>query len=107
MTGLDKRTMERFSLEIPAYMQAADDSDGETKEYLTSDICSGGALFQTDQPMAVGTEVDVELVLPMDKLREIKSDRVHIRVSGAVIRTDARGMAVCFDKKYKILPLKP
>ena len=43
--------------------------------------------------------------LPLDKLREIKGNRVHIKVSGLVVRANEKGMGICFDEKYEINPL--
>jgi hypothetical protein len=106
MAAIDKRKMERFSLEIPTYLQVAVEQESESRELVTRDVCAGGALFHTDQPLPVGTEIKVDLVLSISELKKIKADKVLIKVDGVVIRTDEKGMAVCFDKKYKITPLK-
>jgi hypothetical protein len=47
-----------------------------------------------------------ELVMPLDRLKTVEADRVLVKISGAVIRADEKGMAVCFDKKYTITPVK-
>ena len=75
-------------------------------EFVTSDVCSGGAFFHTDQSMPVGTEVTVDLVISTDQLKRLDADRVLIKTAGAVVRTDEEGMAICFEKKYVITPLK-
>lgn len=106
MNGIDKRKVERFPLELPAFLKVGDESEGETVEFVTSDVCSGGAFFPTDKPIPVGTEVKVDLVIPIDQLKKIEADKVLITVAGSVIRTEKRGMAVCFDNKYKIMPIR-
>jgi hypothetical protein len=104
MTGLNKRKQERFDLELPAILKLAEE-ESEQIEVITKDVCSGGALFHTDQPIDIGTEVSVELAMPIAQLKQVKADRVLIRVAGAVIRTDQNGIAVCFEKKYTVTPV--
>ncbi len=106
MSMLDKRTMERFDLEIAAHIQAGAEDESESIDVVTKDVCSGGAFFQTDTPLAIGTGVKVDLVMPISELKKMDADSVFVRVSGEVIRSDQEGMAVCFGKKYKITPLK-
>jgi hypothetical protein len=59
LASMNKRKQERFDLAISAFVKLADEQADEPIEVITRDICSGGALFHTDQPMDVGTEVNV------------------------------------------------
>ena len=105
MKYTEKRKMERFDLELPALLSMMDES-GNTRafEFMIRDICAGGAFFKTDNPLSVGTEVKMDLILPLDKFKTGKNNRSRIDVSGYVIRTQSQGMAVRFDKKYSISP---
>jgi len=97
--------MERFSLELPARLAwTGKDKKHESIEQLTSNICAGGAFFKTQKPPSIGTELKINITLPLKKFKNIKSKKSYISVSGSVIRMDQQGMAICFDKKYKILP---
>ena len=101
--GANKRRMERFDLELPARVTKAKEGQGdENLDLLTSDICAGGAFFQTDQPLPLGTEVKIDLVLPLDELKKIEGKKALIKVSGAVIRITGDGMAICFEEGFKI-----
>ena len=105
LTRFEKRKMERFSLKVPARFIWTDTvSKQEALELITSNICSGGAFFKTEKPLSVGTDVKIEIILPMIKSKNVKSNRASIYVSGSVIRSDQQGMAVCFEKKYHISP---
>jgi hypothetical protein len=106
MNGPENREMERYSLEIPAHVELANEQGEERLEYVTQDVCSGGAFFHTDQPMPIGTKLKVDLVVPIDQLKKIESDRVLIKVNGDVVRIGEKGMAVRFKKKFTITPLK-
>lgn len=105
MAQLEKRQMERFSLELPALLSIVDESEKQrAAEFIISNICSGGAFFKTKKPLSVGTDVKMDLILPLEKFNKIGGKKSRVDVSGSVIRTDSRGMAVCFDKRYKISP---
>jgi hypothetical protein len=102
---IEKREMERFDLELPALLSMMDESGNQRAvEFMISNICAGGAFFKTDEPLSIGTEVKMDLILPLDKFKKFGRKRSHVDVSGSVIRTDEQGMAVCFDKKYRIMP---
>ncbi len=107
MPEFGKRKLERFSLKLPARIVVNDNGNGAENgslDAITSDISAGGAFFYTDTPLPVGTQMQVDLVLPLDELKKVKGKKAKIRVKGAVIRTGKQGMAICFDKKYRITP---
>jgi hypothetical protein len=98
--------MERFALELRASISPTDKNKEQEKlEILTSNVCAGGAFFRTEQPLPVGTEVKIELVLHGDKFRKGKCEHALIKLSGSVIRTEREGMAIRFGNDYEILPL--
>jgi hypothetical protein len=105
----EKRKLERFDLRLPAKIEPVRENDeGEILTLMTSDICAGGAFFHTSAPLPEGTEVRIDLVLPLLKLKEVAEDYDHayIKVIGKVLRAEPRGMAICFNKGYKIRPHK-
>ena len=105
MNFIEKREMERFDLELPALLSMMDESGNQRAvEFMISNICSGGAFFKTDEPLSVGTEMKMDLILPLNRFNKTGGKRSHVDVSGSVIRTEKQGMAVCFDKKYCIKP---
>ena len=108
----EKRVLERFDLKIPARIEVMapvqDHLDNEIPNLLTSDICSGGAYFHTGEPLPKGIEVKIDLMLPLDTLQKIKSEwkHAHIQVTGKVLRSESKGMAISFDKDYRMGPWK-
>ncbi|MBN2397781.1 MAG: PilZ domain-containing protein [Deltaproteobacteria bacterium] len=106
MPAFGKRKLERFSLKLPARISVdSKEKEAACLDAVTSDISAGGAFFHTDTPLPVGTRMDVDLILPLDELKKIEGKRAKITVKGAVIRTGEQGMAICFDKKYRISPM--
>lgn len=101
----EHRKMERFSLDLAGLLSINGKSDEGLRKLQTIDICAGGALFQITEPVPLGTEISVDLVLPLDRFKEIKTKRALIEVRGKVIREENNGMAVCFESRYKISPI--
>ena len=104
-----KRKLERFGLKAPAQIIPIDSNrEKSTFDLVTSNICAGGAFFYTSYSIPEGTQVDVAVVLPLDKLEILKdsSKQVHLKISGKVVRTEADGIAVRFDKNYRISQLE-
>ena len=63
----------RFELEIPGTIELL--TQGKERgilNLLTSNICSGGAYFHTTKPIPEGTQVKIDLVLPLDRLKRLK-----------------------------------
>ncbi|UCB49204.1 MAG: PilZ domain-containing protein [Deltaproteobacteria bacterium] len=105
----ERRKLQRFSLEIPARVEViSGEKQKGTIEVLTSDICAGGAYFKTPRPLPEGTQVKIDMVLPLEHLRKLSEEynRAYIKVSGTVLRTESSGMAVSFDEDYELGPYK-
>jgi hypothetical protein len=105
----EKRRLERFDLSVPARLEGLGRGrQGDIIHLQTSDICSGGAFFQTEQSLPEGTKVRIEIVLPLRGLKKFLAEYEHaqIQVTGTVVRNESRGMAVCFNKDYAIKPWK-
>jgi len=102
-----KRRLERFDLKMPAKIESmTSDQEEKILNLLTSNICSGGAFFHTTQPLPEGSQVKIDLVLPLDNLKKLKDDckQAYIEVTGRVLRSESEGMAILFDKDYLIRP---
>ena len=105
----ERRKLERFIIELPARIEVVRTHQEEALLTLfTKDISSGGAYFRTEKSLPVGTEVRVDLVLPLDKLKKFLSDRekVTVNVTGTVLRSEPQGMAIGFSEDYKFRPAK-
>ena len=102
----ENRLVERFPMEIPITVSALKENrKEEVFESITKDICSGGAFIKATQPLDMDIEVKLDLILPLDQLKKIKSKKVRIRVSGQVVRLTEDGIGICFDENYEISPV--
>ena len=105
----ERRRLGRFRLEIPAKVEVlSSELEREGRDLKTSNISSGGAFFHTKEPLPEGTEVKIDLILPLEKLKQLKNDhkQAYIKVSGKVLRSESKGMAISFDQNYVIRPLR-
>ena len=102
----NQRRIERFDLELPATIELLEADQEETVyNLLTKNVCSGGAYFHTLEPLPEGTQVKIDLVLPLDKLKKLKDEyrQAYIKVTGKVLRSESEGMAICFDDDFQII----
>jgi hypothetical protein len=102
----ERRRLERFDLHSPAKVQVVDEGGHEDViDAVTKDISSAGAFLISATPVAEGLTVDVEVVLSFETLHRITGGRgkVIVRVKGKVVRSDETGMAVAFDRKFRMI----
>ncbi len=102
----DKRKLERFKIQLLSHISVrGQDKDIKKIKLLTQDVCSGGAFFKTKKTLPVGTEVDLDLILKIDRFKEVAGKSALVNLSGKIIRTHQDGMAICFDDNFEISPL--
>jgi len=105
---MEKRSVERFDLEIETLLHVRNEAITDIPPVLFSrDISCAGVFLVTDNPLPIGTSLDLNLLLSTHELgNKPKDERINLSTSGRVIRTDEQGMAVEFDKLFKISQLK-
>jgi len=104
----ERRELERFKLKLPARIEMVSGKPEVGRDIInteTDNISSGGAFFHTLSPLPEGTQVKIDLLLNFQRLRIPKNRRPHINVRGNVLRSEATGMAIQLDKRYKIIPI--
>ncbi len=102
----DERNDRRYFIDLPATVSVKKMSlPQKSLELKTANISSGGAFFKTPCFLPVGTQVKIDLELAIDEVKKMKHTKALIEFSGVVIRTQEDGMAVSFNKDYKITPL--
>ena len=108
MLPMEKRKLERFNLEIPATVSITAAGAEKKLDMETRDVCSGGAYFRTEQNVPIGTEVQINLVLPLEKFKTLPDhcEKVLVNLSGKVLRIEPDGIGVCFDETYDIRPVE-
>jgi hypothetical protein len=105
----ERRKLERFKLRVPARIEVVTrrrDVEETTPalNLVTENICSGGAFFHTSSSLPEGTEVKIDMVLKLDRIRGLEGKGPLIRVRGRVLRAEPIGMAIRFGKRYNMVP---
>jgi Tfp pilus assembly protein PilZ len=105
---MEKRKVERFDLRIETMLHIQDEAGTDKPLVLFSrDISSDGVFLATDNPLSIGTKVDLNFLLSLDELHgNLKNKVVNISTSGRVIRSEQKGFAVEFEKISKVSQLK-
>ena len=108
MQPIEKRKLERFNLEIPVIVSITAVGAQKKLDMTTRDVCSGGAYFRTEQSVPIGTEMQINLVLPLEKFKMLPDhcEKVLVNLSGKVLRIESDGIGVCFDETYDIRPVQ-
>ena len=95
--------MKRFVITIPAFIESHTGPSAEiNRELLSRDVSSDGAFFLTHDPLDVGTRLMVSMVLKPQYIKSSKCRKARVSVGGMVLRKESKGMAVQFEKSYKI-----
>ena len=100
----DKRTFERFDLAVPAKIGVEGIDTGiEEMSLVTRDICAGGAFLHTKNPLPEGTRIKMNLVLSIEKLKQLLDSECEIQVEGTVVRSEDTGIAIRFEENYELV----
>ena len=102
----ERRKYERFDLRLPGKIEVATSGKQEVLDLVTSNVSAGGAFFHTAEPIPEGEGVKVRLVVGSERIREMTGGQGLIKVKGTVVRCSPIGMAICFNEKYQIVPLR-
>ena len=102
---MEKRKVERFDLNLEAFVLVAGESSRKKPSRLmTRDVSMNGAYLLTPEPLPIGTKVKVDVILSLGGLAPDETQKALIQASGLVLRTDSEGMAIRFDDNSKFLP---
>lgn len=106
----ENRKLERYSLHVPVVINTLDNKQERVDDIITRDISSGGVFIESDTlDLNPGREVHVEMVLTVEKVKELfkVSNKVILEVNGLITRATNHGIALKFTSGYSISPLLP
>jgi hypothetical protein len=97
----DRRKHKRFSMNLPAMIEVQLQGTSQIFAVESRNVSSGGGLFSANEHLALGTKVRIYITLPSYKLRELTGSESLLKLRGKVIRSNAAGWAISFDKHYQ------
>jgi hypothetical protein len=103
---IERRSLERFDLNLPAAISMTQWGGAcEPVRLISRDVSAAGAYFPCDAPMQERTPVKVIMTIPNPGATGRKIDGTQVMISGSVIRTDSRGMAIRFNSGFRMAPM--
>lgn len=81
----ERRTAQRYELSLPVLVCISQPKPPQFYTAHLRDISTTGIYFRADHSLAVGTELELTLSLPVEVTRGFK---VLVRASGKVVRLD-------------------
>lgn len=104
----ERRRVQRFDLRLPARVEDLSPLPDQAPVILdltTRDISAFGAYFPSSRSFKKGTRVKVDLILSPEKPKSFPVKQALIELIGTVLRQGPEGMAVDFEKRYRLSPL--
>ena len=102
---MNNRKAERFDLDLNVNIVVSQSIDHrDVIAAHTKNVSSEGAYLDVSIPLKEGTGVKLELFLTMERLLKLigENHKVKVKVEGEVVRSDSAGMAIKFNRRYKI-----
>jgi hypothetical protein len=116
----DKRTRERFSLNLQARISYRhSDNQLPVLDTVAANISAGGAFLRTSHPYPLAAKVKVEFLLSFDDVKRLKfilsveslknltGKNLWVSATAIVIRLEADGVGIIFDTDYQFTPMRP
>ena len=106
MSMIEQRKLERFPLQYDAsLLLSKGTTDLAVLQLQTENICAGGAYLKSGNPLPIGTDVDIELLMPLGELMNMPSKETCVKVAGTIIRSSEDGIAIVFEEGFQIFSL--
>ena len=100
----DRREFQRYTFAVPALIEILSARRQKKLSLETANISAGGAFLRTNRPFPEGTRTKMVFFFPFDELRNSSdtTQLVVMNVTGRVQRSDNTGVAIQFNRDYKL-----
>ena len=104
----ERRQYKRFKATLPARLEAVKSSETKVFDLEIKDISAAGAFIYTKEfPFFPdGTRFIIDLTIPAYSIREFMDLKSLIECEGSMVRSNAEGMAIHFDRECYIMSLR-
>ena len=102
----ERRKYNRVSIPLHVRLKAVNIGQKKVLDLGTRDISYSGTFIPTLTSFDEGTRFVLDFTLPSDNLEEFKDIKNLKGCSGRMVRSDAHGIAIQFDKECQIENLK-
>lgn len=119
MESNERRLQQRFFLQLEAKLSTDKDSAGNrvSEELTATNISSGGAFLTTPIKIPLASKVYLEFlldyehlkklrfILSLDSLKKFTGQKIWVKATGVVIRSEQDGLGIIFDQDYQLSPM--
>lgn len=103
LSMIEQRKMERFPGQYDASLFVTDGTpDLAGHQLQTENICAGGAYLKSGKPLPIGTDVNIELLMPLGELMNMPGKEARVKAAGTIVRSSEDGMAIVFEEGFQI-----
>ena len=102
----EKRQFERFNLPLPVRLETTTTARKKVLDLETSDISASGTFINTLTSFPKGTGFIMDLTIPSDNIKEFKYVKSLRSLTGTMVRSTSKGMAIHFDRECYIMSLR-
>jgi hypothetical protein len=101
----ERRKFERFTLPLPVRLETITLNNNKTLDLETRDISASGTFIDTLTSFPKGTGFIMDFTIPSDNIKEFKYVKVLRGLTGTMVRSTSKGMAIQFDRECYIMSL--
>ena len=101
----EKRSMKRHRISLPLLVRVCDKHD-KTSDLLgvsIRDISGTGAFINSVHPCSLGQSVEIDITLPLSKLKTLNTVEPKAHLHGKINRVEKNGFAVNFTGGSTVL----
>lgn len=119
MTQDNRRFEERFSLDLQAKVSFYDEGNKKNTELTTAaNISASGAYLSTALKRPLASRIFIEFLVDFDDLKKLrfilsleslkmkKDEKIWVKATGIVIRSEKNGLVILFEEDYQLSPME-
>jgi len=102
----ERRQFERFTFPLPIRLEAITLDKNKILDLETRDISASGTFINTLTSFPKGTGFIMDFTIPSDNIKEFKYVKSLRSLTGTMVRSTSKGMAIHFDRECYIMSLR-
>ena len=104
---VERRSNTRYELQVTSKISYVSDGSSIGQDVVSKDVSSTGAFFMTETPPPAGTNIRIEIVLPISRIKPNCPSDSRMHCEGKIVRREIDGIAVQFTTPCEIIPQNP
>jgi hypothetical protein len=101
----DKRKFKRYDINVPVRVEIKTPAGSLEKfDFEGINLAAGGILIKKGQSLPEGSQIKLEIMFHFEDLKTLENPEgtLIMTVTGHVVRTESKGIAIHFDEDYEM-----